>query len=54
MTISERIEAAFRLGDEDLEIYMAKHEVTREEAQRQMRNARQAERPRPSRCKGGD
>ena len=54
LTPGDRVEIARRLGEDGLLSYAKTHQVTREEAIRQIRNSRQAGRLHPSRCKGGD
>ncbi len=49
MSADERVALAFRLGDEDLEIYRRAWGVSREVALRRLRMARQAGRV-PCRC----
>jgi hypothetical protein len=53
MTPAERIELAFAMGEEDLVLYCAANQLTREEALARIRIERQAGRPRYSRSKAG-
>jgi hypothetical protein len=53
MTPSERIELAFAMGEEDLVLYCAANELTREEALARIRIERQNGRHRYSRSKAG-
>jgi hypothetical protein len=46
---AERLELAFRLGEEGLEAFRQAHDLTREEAIRRLQRQRQAGRT-PSRC----
>jgi hypothetical protein len=53
MTPSERIELAFALGEEELVLYCAANELTRNEALSRIRVERQKGRHRYSRSKAG-
>ena len=53
MTPAERIELAFAMGEEDLVLYCAANELTRDEALARIRIERQKGRHRYSRSKAG-
>jgi len=53
MTPSQRIELAFKMGEEDLVLYCAANQLTRQEALARIRIERQAGRRRYSRSKAG-